>query len=101
MDYAIDSGHVSIKSSTVVKLNEYFTLMTTNGAIDLKVDISADFDKIPEEYHEILLNMLTSKYLNKVSFGHNPFSQCKPPVVKKWYQFWKKEAKPKNITKTP
>ena len=90
MEYNLEVDNISIKSSTVVRLNQYFTLLTTEGTIDLKVDISADFDTIPEEYHEVLLNMLTSKYLNKVSFGHNPFSQCKPPKKKKWYQFWVK-----------
>ena len=38
------------------------------------------------------MNVLTSKYINKVSYGENPFSQCKPLPKKKWYQFWK----PKN-----
>jgi hypothetical protein len=33
--------------------------------------------------------MLTSKYLNKVSFGDNQFSECKPPLKRKWWQFWK------------
>jgi hypothetical protein len=70
-------------------MNEYFTLQTETGAVDLKVDISADFKDIPQEYHEIMINMLTSKYLNKVSFGHNPFSKCNPPKTRKWYQFWK------------
>jgi hypothetical protein len=40
-------------------------------------------DKISNE-------MLTSKYINKVSFGDNPFSECKPLSKRKWYQFWKK-----------
>lgn len=90
MEYNINADTVSVKASKIVQINEYFSLMTTNGVIDLRVDISADFENIPEEYHEVLLNMLTSKYLNKVSFGHNPFSKCSPPQKKKWYQFWKK-----------
>ena len=43
----------------------------------------------PEKYHEIFLNVLTSKYLGKVSFGDNPFSECKPMIRRKWWQFWK------------
>jgi hypothetical protein len=68
---------------------EYFSIQTEKGTIDLKVDITADFKDIPEEYYEIMINMLTSKYINKVSFGHNPFSKCNPPKARKWYQFWK------------
>lgn len=90
MEYTLVNDTVNVKTSTVVRLNEYFSLSTNEGAIDLKVDIVADFADIPEKYHEILVNMLTSKYINKVSFGHNPFSECKPPKNKKWYQFWKK-----------
>jgi hypothetical protein len=79
----------SVKASTIVKLNEYFSVTTLDGVIDLKVDITADFNEIPEKYHEIFLNVLTSKYLNKVNFGQNPFSECKPIVKRKWWQFWK------------
>jgi hypothetical protein len=53
------------------------------------VEVSADFAKIDRKYHEIFFNVLTSKYLNKVSFGENPFSECKPMVKRKWWQFWK------------
>jgi hypothetical protein len=89
MEYNLQSDNISVKASTVVTLNEYFTLTTLNGPIDLKVEIKADLIDIPKEYHEVMLNMLTSKYINKVSFGHNPFSECKPPVKRKWYQIWK------------
>ena len=92
MDISFDTENFTVKTSTVVKLKEYFTLVTESGPIDFKVDITADFDQIPEKYHEVMINMLTSKYINKVSFGHNPFSQCQPPKNRKWYQFWK----PKN-----
>jgi hypothetical protein len=55
----------------------------------LDVKITADFDGIDSKYHEVLLNILTSKYTNQVSFGHNPFSACQPPKKKKWWQFWR------------
>ena len=90
MEISIGSDSLYVSTSTIVKLNEYLTLITEDGNVDIKVDISADFKDIPLKYHEVILNMLTSKYVNKVSYGHNPFSQCKPPQTKKWYQFWKK-----------
>ena len=89
-EYNLQSDNISVRASTVVSLNEYFTLTTLDGSIDLKVDIKADFADIPTQYHEVLLNMLTSKYINKVSFGHNPFSSCQPPINKKWWQLWKR-----------
>lgn len=90
MEINLSADVIQITSSTVVRMNEYFTLMTENGPIDLRVDIMADFKDIPEEYHEVMINMLTSKYINKVSFGHNPFSKCNPPKKRKWYNFFKR-----------
>jgi hypothetical protein len=49
----------------------------------------ADFATIDKKYHEIFFNVISSKYLNKVAFGDNPFSECKPIVPRKWWQFWK------------
>ena len=56
---------------------------------DKQLKIEADFDTIPEKYHEVFLNMLSAKYLDTVSFGDNPFSMCVPPPKKKWWQFWR------------
>jgi hypothetical protein len=80
---------IVVKASTVVTLVEYFSLNTLDGPVDFKAEVKCDFADIPERYHEVCLNMLTVKYLNKVSFGNNPFSECKPIVKRKWYQFWK------------
>jgi hypothetical protein len=62
---------------------------TEDGPIELTTEIIADFVDIPEKYREVFMNVLTAKYLNKVSFGGNPFSQCSPVVKRKWYQIWK------------
>ena len=82
--------NLNIQTSKNVELQE--TLVLINGQkepIELDVKIIADFDTIPEQYHEVFLNIMTSKYYNKVSFGDNPFSQCVPPKKKKWWQIWK------------
>ena len=68
-------------------------LTPDKGTLSLSVEISADFYTIPEEYQEVFLNMMSAKYLGRVSFGDNPFSQCVPAPKRKWYQFWK----PKNL----
>jgi len=84
-----NSGYVNIKASTVITLNEQLIVHSEDGPQFLNVKITADFDEIPKKYHEIFLNVLTSKYLNTVSFGNNQFSECKPIVKRKWWQFWK------------
>lgn len=91
MEINFDSESLQITTSPIVKLNEYVTLLTEKGPIDLKVDIIADFKDVPEEYHEVMVNILTSKYINKVSFGHNPFSKCNPPKKRKWFNFFNKQ----------
>ena len=79
-----------MSTSRLVTCREILTLVI-NGkrSIDLDIQVQADFDTIPEEYHEIFLNMMTSKYCKTASFGDNPFSKCQPAPKKRWYQFWK------------
>lgn len=89
LDYNIGNKFINVSTTTTVKMQEYFTLITNDKTYDLLVDITADLKEIPEEYHESFLNMLCSKYLNTVSFGDNPFSNCRPTSKKKWFQFWK------------
>jgi hypothetical protein len=88
-EYHLQSDHIQVKASTIVRLTEHFSLITMEGPVDLSVDITADLGNIPDQYQEVMLNMLTSKYLNKVSFGHNPFSECQPTKKRRWYQVWK------------
>jgi len=77
-------------TSKLVTCHETLTLVTlNNGSIPLDITIQADFNTIPKEYHEIFLNMMSSKYCKTVSFGDNPFSKCIPQPKKRWYQFWK------------
>jgi hypothetical protein len=79
---------LTVKSSKTVELRELLTLVDKK-TMYLDVTITADLATVPEEYHEIFLNMLTSKYYNKVSFGDNPFSKCLPRRKKRWYHFWR------------
>jgi hypothetical protein len=88
--YLGNGNNFTIQTSKNVELRETLSLMTEKGeSIDLDVKIMADFENIPEEYHEVLINMMTVKYYGRVSFGDNPFSKCLPPTRKKWYQVWK------------
>lgn len=87
----LGAGHnLNLKSSRIVMTHQTLYLMTEDkGTISLNIDISADFDTIPEEYHEVFMNMMSAKYLDRVSFGDNPFSQCLPAPKRRWWQFWK------------
>jgi hypothetical protein len=82
--------NLEMRSSRLVKTYQTLYLITEDkGTLSLNVDISADFDTIPEEYQEVFLNMISARYLGRVSFGDNPFSQCLPIPKRKWWQFWK------------
>ena len=88
-------NNMTMKSSRLVSTYQTLYLTTPeDGTISLNVKIEADFDSIPEEYQEVFMNMISVKYLNRVSFGDNPFSQCLPAPKRRWYEFWK----PKTIT---
>ena len=87
-----NGNNLTIQTTKNVELRETLELKIwgeVHDSVSLDIKITADFDSIPEKYHEVFLNMLTSKYYGKTSFGHNPFSKCLPPKKKKWYQFWK------------
>jgi hypothetical protein len=88
--YLGGGNNLVMQTSKLVTCHEILTLVVNNkGAIPLEIKIQADFDTIPEKYHEIFLNMMTSKYCKTASFGDNPFSQCIPAPKKRWYQFWR------------
>ena len=83
--------NINIRTASIVSVQNSLKLITPDdGVITLDIKIEADFDTIPKKYHEVFLNMVSSKYIDSVSFGDNPFSQCLPPKKKKWYEFWKK-----------
>jgi hypothetical protein len=83
-------SNLIMTTSKLVTCNEILTLVV-NGkkSISLDIKIQADFDTIPKEYHEVFLNMMTSKYCKAVSFSDNPFSQSQPAPKRRWYQIWK------------
>jgi hypothetical protein len=87
--FTIGNDLVTVKTTDSVALTESFTLVAENETYNLEVKIAADLGRIPKKYHEVFLNMITSKYLNKVSFSDNPFSESKKKENKKWWNFWR------------
>jgi hypothetical protein len=88
-ELGLNGDYLNVITTTVVKMNEEFIIYTPDGSLTLKVDIQADLAQVPSKYHEVFINVLMSKYLNKVSFSDNPFSQCHETRKKKWWEFWK------------
>jgi len=86
-----DGEHLTIKSSTVVEMHDYLKLVVDNGnTIMLDVEIKADFEKIPHEYHQLFCQMMMVRYGGIVNIWDNTQPFAKPEIKKKkWYQFWK------------
>ena len=86
-------NNMEMKSSRMVTTYQVLYLTTPeDGTIPMTVKIEADFDTIPEEYQEVFMNMISVKYLDRVSFGDNPFSQCLPAPKRRWWQIWKSKT---------
>jgi hypothetical protein len=85
-----DYCEYTIKQSSIIEMKEEFTLLTEEGEIVLDVTISADFEEIPEKYREIFINMLTTKYMNRVTLTSNLFSKYSEPEKRNLFQKIKK-----------
>ena len=86
-----DTSHLTIKSSTIVEMHDLLKLMVgENKSILLDVEIKADFEKIPAEYHQLFCQMMMVRYGGIVNIWDNTQPFAKPEVKKKkWYQIWK------------
>jgi len=82
-------SHLNVQTAQLVTLQDLLVVMDGNKAVELNIRIEADFNSIPEKYHEIFFNVMSSRYYGKTSFNNNPFSECVPPPKKRWWQIWK------------
>ncbi len=87
-----DGAHLTVKSSTIVEMRDHLKLMTGDSkSTTLDVVIKADFDKIPPQYHQLFMQMMSVRYGGIVNIWDNTQPFAKPEVKKKkWYQFWKR-----------
>ena len=70
--YLGGGNNINVKKASIVSVYNSLKLITPHdGAITLDIKIEADFDTIPEKYHEVFLNMVSAKYIDSVSFGDN------------------------------
>ena len=89
-EHHLGSGNnTTFQTSKLYTINNTIVVKDKGDYIDLNVKIQVDLNQVDDKYHEIFVNMLTSKYLDVASFGDNPFSQCEPVGKKYWWQFWK------------
>ena len=85
-----DGKHLTVKTSTIVQMNDQLKLMTGEGkGITLDIEIKADFDKIPPVYHQMFMQMMQIRYGSIVNIWDNTQPFVKKEVKKKWYQIWK------------
>lgn len=89
--YMGDGNHLTVKSSTIASMNDQLKLMIGDGkSITLDVEIKADFEKIPSEYHYLFIQMMQVRYGSIINLWDNTQPFTKPgPKKKKWYEFWK------------
>ena len=89
--YLGDGSHLTVKTSTIVEMHDYLKLLIGDGkSLVLDVEIKADFEKIPPEYHQLFCQMMMVRYGGIINIYDNTQPFAKPEVKKKkWYQFWK------------
>lgn len=82
-------NNTTFETSKLYTISNSVSLKDKGEWIELNVKIQVDLNEVDEKYHEVFVNILTSKYLGVASFGDNPFSKCEPSIKKHWWQFWK------------
>ena len=91
-DIHIGAGnHLTIRSSYIVEMKDHLLLYTGKGdPIELSVEIKADFEKIPLDWHHTMIQMMAARYGGIVKCYDNtkPFKSPTPPK-RKWWQVWK------------
>jgi hypothetical protein len=87
-----DGQHLTMKTTYTVQMKDKLRLLIGNGkSQDLDIAITADFEKIPKEYHLLFMRMMMVKYGSVINIhdNTNPFEDPQSPK-KPWYKFWKK-----------
>ena len=86
-----DGQYLTMKTTCTVEMKDKLRLSTGDGeGQDLDITITADFEKIPKEYHLLFMRMMMVRYGGVVNIYDNtsPFEDPKVPK-KPWYKFWK------------
>ena len=91
-EFHVSEGqYLTMKTTHTVQMRDKLRLLTGDGkGTDLDITISADFEKIPKEYHLLFMRMMMVRYGGVVNIYDNtsPFEDPKVPK-NPWYKFWK------------
>ena len=85
-------AHVIVKTSAIVQMKDELKLFIgpKGHVASLEIDIKANFDTIPEKYHQTFISMMTSRYGGVVNILTNTTPFIEPlKSTKRWFQFWK------------
>jgi hypothetical protein len=93
VEYQIgDTNHLTVKATYTVEMHDRLSLRQTDNRkpIEIDVKIVADFEKIPVEYHNTFIQMMSARYGGTV----NCYSNTEPFAIiekkkRKWYQLFK------------
>lgn len=94
--FHIGNGHhLTVKSSYIIEMKDHLMLFTGGASdpiIELPIVIKADFEKIPNEWHQTFIQMMAARYGGVVKCYDN--TQIKPFEVpfktkRRWYHFFK------------
>jgi hypothetical protein len=87
-----DTNHLVVKASYTVEMRDKLSLLQPNNTkpIDMEVKITADFERIPPEFHNTFIQMLSARYGGTV----NCYSNTEPFAIiekkkRRWYQIFK------------
>lgn len=86
-----DGSHLTVKTSSVIQMKDHLRLAVGEGkTISLDINITADFENIPPEYHQLFCQMMMVRYGGIINIWDNRQPFAKPEVKKrKWWQIWK------------
>lgn len=88
--YIGDTNHLTMKTSYTVTMTDKISIHKGGKKpAELDIKITADFEKVPKEYHNTFIQMLSARYGGTVNVYDNtePFAVTAKP--KKWWQLWK------------
>jgi hypothetical protein len=77
-----------VKSSYVVEMKDELKLLKSDhSSVNLTVKIMANFENVPDEYHQVFVQIMSARYGGSINCYNNirPFEIPKPKN-KKWYQ---------------
>lgn len=85
-----DTNHLVMKTSYTVEMHDKISIHKGGKKpVELDIKIIADFERVPAEYHNTFIQMLSARYGGTVNVYDNTEPFAFTSKKKKWYQIWK------------